>query len=98
MSTVTVHTMPVGRFLRHPVPAGETDWRDGALCAQIGPSLFFPGKGGSDGKAKAVCAACPSRPECLEFALKHDLLGIWGGTSYTDRERIRLQREQEKAA
>lgn len=70
-------------------------WADG-LCAQVDPGLFFPDKGGSTREAKAVCAACPVRAECLEYALAHDeRFGIWGGTS--ERERRRLKRGAQRA-
>ncbi|MGH9060608.1 MAG: WhiB family transcriptional regulator, partial [Acidimicrobiales bacterium] len=37
-------------------------------------------------RAKAICARCPVRAECLAFALATDQrYGIWGGTSETDR-------------
>lgn len=42
--------------------------------------------------AVAVCRACPVREVCLEYALEHGELGVWGGT--TERER----REQRRAA
>lgn len=35
-------------------------------------------------RAKAVCARCPVRRECLEANL-HDAWGIWGGTTPLER-------------
>lgn len=44
--------------------------------------------------AIAVCATCPVRADCLEFALRHGsdigAHGIWGGT--VERERLSLRR------
>jgi WhiB family redox-sensing transcriptional regulator len=91
MTSVAVTTMPVGRFLRVVVPEGRPDWRDQALCAETDPDEFFPEKGGSTRQAKAVCACCPVRRPCLEFALENDeRSGIYGGM--TGRERGRLKR------
>ena len=88
MTSIAVHTMSVARFLRMP-PDGDADWRDPALCAEVDPAIFFPGKGGSDKQAKAVCAACPSKGPCLEFALDHDEeFGIFGGLTRAERERL----------
>lgn len=42
-----------------------TDWRDRALCCQVGPSFFFPEEGESTRQAKRICAACPVRTDCL---------------------------------
>lgn len=72
---------------------GATFRSDLAACAGLDPNLMFPERGESTAEAKAVCAGCLVRAECLEFALveviKH---GLWGGTS--ERERRRLRRER----
>ena len=37
-------------------------------------------------EAKALCAACPVRAECLEFALETGQVhGIWGGLTAQER-------------
>lgn len=42
-------------------------------------------------EAKAICAKCPYKFQCLEFAVKDNTLeGIWGGT--TERERVSIRR------
>ncbi|MBT2477596.1 WhiB family transcriptional regulator [Streptomyces sp. ISL-94] len=63
-------------------------WMDAALCAQTDPDLFFPEKGGSYQTANKVCASCPVRRQCADYAqiaerglsypYRH---GAWGGTS-----------------
>lgn len=70
---------------------GPLAWQERALCAQTDPEAFFPEKGGSTREAKAVCASCEVRAECLEYALENDeRFGIWGGMS--ERERRRYKR------
>jgi len=93
VTSVAVTTMPVGRFLRDVTPESEPHWRDLALCAEIDPAIFFPEKGESAKPAKAVCAVCPSRLPCREYALGRDELGVWGGMSRIEREREQQQRE-----
>jgi WhiB family redox-sensing transcriptional regulator len=39
-------------------------------------------------EAKAICAECPYKIRCLEYALKNHEQGIWGGTTERDRRRI----------
>lgn len=74
-------------------------WQDDALCAQTDPEAFYPDKGGSTREAKAVCAACTVRAECLEYALAHDeRFGIWGGLSEQERRPLRKQRRAATAA
>jgi WhiB family redox-sensing transcriptional regulator len=64
----------------------EDCWQDEALCAQVDPEIFFPEKGGSTKNAKEVCASCPVRFECLEYALNEDLdTGVYGGLSSNER-------------
>jgi WhiB family redox-sensing transcriptional regulator len=73
-----------------------SDWRQDALCAQIGLDMFFPGKGESTADAKRACMACPVRVECLTEALANgERYGVWGGKS--ERERRRLQQDARKA-
>ena len=32
-----------------------------------------------------MCAACPYKTPCLEWAVIHDEMGIWGGTTAKER-------------
>ena len=79
------------------------DWRSAGACLSADPDLFFPISATGPAvkqiaQAKAICAACQVRLECLEFALSHDLVhGIWGGTTPEDRQRHR-RRERRAAA
>lgn len=66
------------------------------VCAQTDPEAFFPelGRGATpEAKiAKIICGECPVKDPCLEFALEHGDIGIWGGTTNDDRRRIRRER------
>lgn len=68
-------------------------WQDDALCAQTDPDIFLPDKGGSTRDAKRVCASCPVRRQCLEYALTQEFnpAGIWGGTSVRERRALRKE-------
>lgn len=56
------------------------DWREQALCAQIGSDLFFVDDTGPYDAlrqanerypaAKRVCQACPVQAQCLEFEMR----------------------------
>jgi WhiB family redox-sensing transcriptional regulator len=42
--------------------------------------------------AKQVCAECPVRSECLQYALEENIdHGVWGGAS--ERQRRKMRRE-----
>jgi len=70
------------------------DWRQDAACRDEDPELFFPisevGPGARQtARAKAVCAQCPVRAQCLEYALDNGLShGIFGGTTDTERRNL----------
>jgi WhiB family transcriptional regulator, redox-sensing transcriptional regulator len=65
-------------------------WRQQAACRGVDLDLFYPKRGESAGPARQVCAQCPVRQACLEYALSNRIAsGIWGGL--TERERRPLQ-------
>ena len=72
-------------------------WMVRAACRGLDPDLFFPVRGEDLRAAKAVCATCDVRDECLDYALRtHETCGVWGGTS--ERQRRRLRHRQRVAA
>lgn len=71
----------------------ELSWQDYANCRGADADLFFPERGASTRKAKAICAACEVRSDCLDFALRAgEKFGIWGGMSERERRRVRRER------
>ena len=58
-----------------------------AACKNADPDLFFPEQGDAGDAAKAICATCTVRPECLAWGLTEDH-GIWGGLSLRTREKL----------
>ena len=65
-------------------------WRELAACRGIDLNLFFPERGESAGPARRICAACPVREPCLDYAITNRIShGIWGGL--TERERRALR-------
>ena len=72
---------------------GDLSWQDYANCRGADADLFFPERGASTRKAKAICAACDVRQECLDYAITSgEKFGIWGGMSERERRRVRRQR------
>lgn len=69
------------------------EWMNDAACKGLDPGMFILRKGEPAWPAKAVCATCPVTDECLEYGLSF-IDGIYGGTSYLDRRRIRQERER----
>lgn len=69
----------------------KENWRPFAACQSTEPDLFFPvsstGKSLEQvSKAKAICASCLVRRQCLAFALRtRQRYGIWGGLGEDER-------------
>lgn len=85
MKTVTIATCGL--------PPHADDPR--CACRGADTELFFPKRGdpGVARAAKAICAGCDLRQECLDWALPvTDLAGIFGGTTAVDRKRLRRER------
>ncbi len=84
-------------ILASSLALGSADytWRDGAICRDTDPELFFPiGTTGQAllqiSRAKSVCSECPVSVDCLEFAIETNQdTGIWGGTSEEERRQLR---------
>lgn len=79
----------------------ENDWRNQAACRGLDPDLFFsldtfetkPDRDDREIQAKAVCAGCPVRVECLEYALQAgERYGIWGGLDEIERRAVQRRR------
>lgn len=69
----------------------ERPWAARAECRGEDPALFFPGPDDDTLAALSICARCPVRQECLEYAIEaRERFGIWGGT--TERQRRRMVR------
>jgi len=75
----------------------NTSWRQHGACRGSDPDIFFPMSDDEAEPAKAICAACPVREPCLEYALANrERDGVWGGA--TERERRRMIRQRRKSA
>ena len=81
-------------YLDGPIEVAE-GWKLHGACRSSSPELFFPA--GTTGlaapdieAAKAICAVCPVRRECLRWAVAtNQEFGIWGGTTEEERRELR---------
>lgn len=77
----------------------ESGWRELAICRGLDPSLFFPDRDDDRTRdsAKAICAICPVRVDCLEDALLEKYQnGIRGGMTPRERVKYRAARNRHK--
>jgi WhiB family transcriptional regulator, redox-sensing transcriptional regulator len=75
------------------VPSRDMTWRADAACRNLDTDIFFPDSESDAAPALEVCASCPVRTQCLDWAIatrQHD--GVWGGTTESERKRIRRRR------
>lgn len=85
----------------------RVQWQDLGRCRDLDPELFFPPlepestdqRQTRERTAKAVCAACQVRRECLSWAVaNHERLGVWGGTTERERRGLTAAHHQRQAA
>jgi WhiB family transcriptional regulator, redox-sensing transcriptional regulator len=65
-------------------------WQDRAGCGGADTAIFFAETPADEAAAKAICAWCPVRSDCLAFALEHNIpSGIYGGMTRDERDNHR---------
>ena len=82
--------------MTRPVVEQSYHWQSDAACRKADPNLFFGPqheprevKAAREIKAKAICATCPVRAQCLEFAIEtNEPFGVWGGLNELERRRL----------
>lgn len=71
----------------------DSEWMADGKCAELPPTTFFPSDGVGVDAARRICADCPVKEPCLEYALVNRIdHGVWGGTSERERRRILRRR------
>ncbi|MFD1118840.1 WhiB family transcriptional regulator [Sphaerisporangium aureirubrum] len=94
----------VRRQIARPRPSWG--WQDDAACRGEDLVLFFgpdgerqPERDIRERKAKAICAQCPVRAECLDYALSRpEKYGTWGGLNEDERASERRRRMRRAAS
>jgi WhiB family redox-sensing transcriptional regulator len=87
---VTYKILDPSVFLAVPVTE-ERPWMVFSACRDADPDLFFPTTTEEMDHALALCAICPVRCDCLEYALDaRERFGIWGGL--TEKQRLSMAR------
>lgn len=78
------------RHATRPASPTAPDWSQ-AVCAQTDPDLFFPDGVGNAitsqvKQAKKICAGCPVKAACLDWAIETGQVGgVWGGLDQDER-------------
>lgn len=81
----------------------EMGWQYRAACRGEDAEMFFAPnyferkeeKEAREAQAKTICARCPVRDECLEYALRNrEPHGIWGGLNESERKSLIRSRER----
>jgi WhiB family redox-sensing transcriptional regulator len=76
----------------------DTTWMQQGTCRELPPETFFPSDGVGVEVARRICADCPVKEPCLEYALYNRIEhGVWGGASERERRRIARRRRTARA-
>lgn len=74
-------------------------WPSRAACAGDDTEMWFPpGTADPDPLVVRVCAGCPVRTDCLEYAIATRQCGVWGGMTEDQRAKERKNRQRRGAA
>ena len=77
-------------------PEDDDEWRTQAACAGLDHLFFLEAHQGNARPAKAICAVCPVRQTCLDYAITtHAYFGIWGGMTEKERKKYAAKRRRE---
>ena len=78
------------------IDTSQFSWQRSAACNGLPSYIFYPEerslpdfKEDPEHKGKTYedfCQKCPVKYPCLDFALLHDMQGVWGGTTEKQRE------------
>jgi WhiB family redox-sensing transcriptional regulator len=77
-------------------------WQAKAACRGPHASVFFPPshlerkdeKAQREERAKGMCASCPVRKPCLDYAVRiREPHGIWGGLNEVERRQLLASRQ-----
>lgn len=91
----------VAHMVTRPEWSDDIVWQDRAECKRADANLFFTpsylerkeDREARELLAKSVCAHCPVRAACLNFALStREAHGVWGGTGEIERRHIMERR------
>ena len=67
----------------------NAEWRLRAECKHHDLSLWFSETWHEQRTAMNICKSCPVQNDCLQFALKYDERGVWGGKSERARRKLK---------
>ena len=72
-----------------------------ASCASDpDPDRWFPERTATQHlhlELKRICDGCPLQLKCLDYALKNDVIGFWGGTTMAQRADLRRRQRIQPA-
>jgi len=68
-----------------------------ARCKEVGIEFFFTDDENERDTSvyaigKTICSGCSLRQQCLEWAVKHEAHGLWGGSTPRERQMMRRKR------
>ncbi|MGB3055181.1 MAG: WhiB family transcriptional regulator [Acidimicrobiales bacterium] len=77
----------------------QPTWMSRGSCRNYPAAAFFPSDGVGVDAARKICADCPVKDDCREYALEQRIEhGVWGGCSERERRRILKSRRDKVGA
>ena len=91
-------TMPLSLIQREYRVIVQDGWVQFGLCRGFPTRWWFPDKGNKADLAYWLCAQCPVKEACADYAIEGFIeFGIWGGLNEKGRREKRRQRKKQVA-
>ena len=79
------YPVPKGEDAEDPACLNDEAWTDDDLPPFRSHALRY---------MRQTCERCPFTTECREYGIAHEVWGMWGGTTPTERTKMRKARRQ----
>jgi WhiB family transcriptional regulator, redox-sensing transcriptional regulator len=83
-------TAPERTFAPLAPLADDLEWQlKGSCRGLLDDATFFPERQSAAGRGKRICAECPIKGQCLDWAMAHgEPWGTWGGLTEWERAKL----------
>ena len=69
----------------------KLNWERLGICKDKNPEFFFPKDAKTEITNSMFCLDCPVIDQCRYYAIAHNEIGVWGGTTTSQRNRLDKQ-------
>jgi WhiB family redox-sensing transcriptional regulator len=77
------------KILDMTIPA-QLEWMTRGACKALDTADFYPEDDAEvSNQVRITCSMCPVLDECRDYGIRHEMHGVWGGLTNTERIAMR---------